>query len=64
LQPEKKNCLEISGEKDELLKKNAELELQLIELHRLASTAEDEKKRANDLQSSYDSKVAELVEFR
>jgi hypothetical protein len=63
LQPEKKKCLEISGEKDELLKKNAELELKLIELHRLASTAEDEKKRVTIFKVHMMLKLLSLLNF-
>jgi hypothetical protein len=63
LESKKKKCVEVAKEKDDLTKKNAKLELQLTELHRLASTTEIEKKKAEDLQNLYDSKVAELNEL-
>jgi hypothetical protein len=62
LEEEKKKCLEVSKEKDKLLKKNCELELQLTELRRLASIAKDEKKKAEGLQRLYDAKLAMLNE--
>jgi hypothetical protein len=46
------------------VQKSAKLELQLTELRHLASTAEDEKKKAEGLQKMYDTKVAELNELR
>lgn len=44
------------------MQKSAKLELQLTELRRLASTAEDEKKKAEGLQRLYDAKLAMLNE--
>jgi hypothetical protein len=64
LESKNKKCLEVSKEKDELLKKNVDLELQITELRCLASAAEDEKKKAKGLQKLYDTKLAELNELR
>jgi hypothetical protein len=38
--------------------------VQLNELRRLASSAEHEKKKTEDLQKLYDAKVVELVDLR
>jgi hypothetical protein len=46
-----------------LAKKNVEQEVQLNELRRLASSAEDDKKKAEGLQKLYDVKVAELADL-
>lgn len=63
LESEKKNCLEVCKENDELQKKNSELELQLTDLRHLVSAAEDEKKKAECLQKLYDAKGTKLNEL-
>jgi hypothetical protein len=44
-----------------MMKKNVERELQLTELRHLASSVEDEKKKAEGLLRLYDAKLAELT---
>jgi hypothetical protein len=64
LEAEKTKCFDIAKEKDDLSKQNAKLEVQLNDLRRLASSAEDEKKKAEGQEKLYDAKVSELAELR
>jgi hypothetical protein len=51
-------------EKDELLKKNAKLETEMANLRSRAASAENEKKKADCLQSLYDANHVELSELK
>jgi hypothetical protein len=64
LDDEKQKNLVLSKEKDELLKRNAKLETKMANLWSLTASTEDEKKKAEGLQSLYDVKRAELFELK
>jgi hypothetical protein len=64
LEAEKNKCIDIAREKDDLAKKNVELEVQLTELCHLVSSVEDKKKKVEDLQKLYDTKVVKLADLR
>lgn len=56
--------MDLIKEKDDLIKKNVDLKLQLADLWRLAASIEDEKRKVEGLQSLYDFKCTELSELK